>query len=401
MVLTVYSAADLLVAPGCPVCRYVAEASDRYLRWFALEGHARADVISTFCASLGPCARHARLLMRQPGAAIRLTMVYRYAVAAAGDALTGRAGPAVPCPGCAHEAAATARAVETLADGLNDGTASHRYRELGGVCLTHFAPVSARTRASATDWVCGTLQEAIDRSLGQPEWLAGSDPDTGVRRVLRQELPAAGADGSGACHICLAGARAERDVLARSADGTRYPDAAALPSPACGAHLADLAAGAADMLVPLRVQATALRAGLPSDSGSRSRIIALVRRGRRLRSGSCPVCAARQLARQVAAGEILTGLRAPDASHLPLLCARDLLTVRRQAGSAADGLMGSAAAVAASLVRDLTLEFEATTWTRRSTGTQATEPAAFRRAAVFLDGEVYGGCPPRPWAPGC
>ena len=33
-VLTLYTAADLLTGPGCPVCRYADEAGDRYLAWF-------------------------------------------------------------------------------------------------------------------------------------------------------------------------------------------------------------------------------------------------------------------------------------------------------------------------------------------------------------------------------
>jgi len=73
-VLTLCSAADLLTAPGCPVCRYATEASDRYLGWFALEGHAQSATIT------------------------RLTAVYRYVVTAAGDRLAGRHGPPAACP---------------------------------------------------------------------------------------------------------------------------------------------------------------------------------------------------------------------------------------------------------------------------------------------------------------
>ena len=82
-VLTLYSAADLLTGPGCPVCRYAGEAGDRYLAWFALEAHAEAVTITRLCASLGTCPRHTRRLMAQPGAAIRLTAVYRYVMEAA------------------------------------------------------------------------------------------------------------------------------------------------------------------------------------------------------------------------------------------------------------------------------------------------------------------------------
>jgi hypothetical protein len=38
--LVLGSVEDLLGQPGCAVCRHAAEASDRYLAWFALESHA-------------------------------------------------------------------------------------------------------------------------------------------------------------------------------------------------------------------------------------------------------------------------------------------------------------------------------------------------------------------------
>jgi AraC-like DNA-binding protein len=105
-VLTLYSAADLLTGPGCRVCRYADEAADRYLAWFALEAHAEAVTITRLCASLGMCPRHTRRLMGQPGAATRLTAVYRYVLEAARDRLAGRAVPLAACPGCEHDDAA-------------------------------------------------------------------------------------------------------------------------------------------------------------------------------------------------------------------------------------------------------------------------------------------------------
>ena len=54
-VLTLYTAADLLTAPGCPVCRYAGEADSRYLAWFALDAHADAVNITRLCKSLGMC----------------------------------------------------------------------------------------------------------------------------------------------------------------------------------------------------------------------------------------------------------------------------------------------------------------------------------------------------------
>jgi hypothetical protein len=68
-VLTVYTAADLLTGPGCPVCRYASEASDRYFAWFALEAHAQASTATRLSRALGMCPPHTRRLAA-PGVAV-------------------------------------------------------------------------------------------------------------------------------------------------------------------------------------------------------------------------------------------------------------------------------------------------------------------------------------------
>ena len=144
-VLTLSAAADLLTGPGCPVCCYAAEAADRYPAWFALEGHADAVTITRLCASLGMCPRRTRGLMCQPGAARRLTALYRYLVRAGRDRLTGRAARPASCPACEHDDGAASRALETLLDGLADGRVQDRCREVGGLCIPHLRAASART----------------------------------------------------------------------------------------------------------------------------------------------------------------------------------------------------------------------------------------------------------------
>jgi hypothetical protein len=123
-VLTLYTAADLLTGPGCPVCRYAGEAADRYLAWFAFEGHADAVTVTRLCASLGMCPCHTRALMRQPGAARRLTALYRYLMRAARDRLAGRTARTARCPGCEHDDGSAGRALDTLLEGLADGQVS-------------------------------------------------------------------------------------------------------------------------------------------------------------------------------------------------------------------------------------------------------------------------------------
>jgi hypothetical protein len=152
-VLTLYTAADLLTWPGCPVCRYAGEAADWYLAWFALEAHADATAITRLCSSLGMCPRHTRGLMSQPGAASRLTAVYRYVMEAARDRLSGRAARLGVCPACEHDDGAVGRALDTLFEGLAGNSVREHCRELGGLCIPHLTTASARrSRVVARLW---------------------------------------------------------------------------------------------------------------------------------------------------------------------------------------------------------------------------------------------------------
>src|SRR6266487_4534484 len=161
-VLTLYSAADLLTGPGCPVCRYAGEAGDRYLAWFALAAHAEAVTITRLCASLGTCPRHTRRLMAQPGAAIRLTAVYRYVMEAARDRLAGRVAPLAPCPACEHDDASAGRALDTLLDGLTGSSVRERYLELGGLCVPHLrAAAPARGQRGVVIWLAETMMATL------------------------------------------------------------------------------------------------------------------------------------------------------------------------------------------------------------------------------------------------
>jgi hypothetical protein len=237
-VLTVYTAADLLTGPGCPVCRYAGEAADRYLAWFALEGHADAVTVTRLCASLGMCARHTRGLMSQPGAARRLTALYRYLIRAARDRLAGRTARPGGCPGCEHDDAA-GRALDTLLDGLPDGQLRDRYRKLGGLCIPHLRAASARGNHQVLAWLAQTMTAAVTAGQAGPGWLAGPVGDADTRLVLRTALPTVALADSGACPACLAAGRSEHARLTRIARGSGrgQPDRRLL---LCTGHLGDL-----------------------------------------------------------------------------------------------------------------------------------------------------------------
>jgi hypothetical protein len=90
--------------------------------------------------------------------------------------------------------------------------------------------------------------------------------------------------------------------------------------------------------------------------------------------------------------------RTPPGGTSPLLCVRHVLAVRaaeRGPGRLAAELAGRQAGV---LLAELAEAFRKSTWQFRAES-QGPEAAAWLRAAAFLDGSVYGGCPP-PGAPG-
>ena len=238
-VLTLYTAADLLTGPGCPVCRYADESGDRYLAWFALEGHADASTITRLCSSLGMCPRHTRSLISQPGAARRLTAVYRYVMEAARDHLDGRAARPAVCPACRHDDAAAGRALDTLIEGLADDCVRERYRELGGLCLPHLGSATARAGHRLAAWLSQTVAGTVATWPTSAGWLARTDRDAEIRAVLRRATPASARPGSGVCPACLAAAHSEQSHLAPILRaGDRSPDCRLL---LCASHLSDLA----------------------------------------------------------------------------------------------------------------------------------------------------------------
>jgi hypothetical protein len=392
-VLTLYGASDLLTGPGCPVCRYAQEASDRYLAWFALEGHADTVTITRLCSSLGMCPRHTRGLMSQPGAAGRLTAVYRYVMEAARDRLSGRPGRPGRCPACGHDDGAAGRALDTLIDDLADDAVRERYRELGGLCLPHVRSASARGGHRLVGWLSHTAAVAVFVRPTAAGWLAGTDRDAEVRTVLRRATLASVRAGSGVCLACLAAGRAEQshlDRIGRVSD--RSPDRRLL---LCAGHLADLAivTGGRDVASMLAWQAGCLAAGPECADG----IVRLwSRRYPADGPGGCPVCLDAEHAAQRALEDFRVLVRGsqPARGGLVPLCVRHLLSLRALDRRAAVAAARGAVERAGTLIAELNEAFGKGTWARRHE-TRGPEMTAWRRAAAFLDGGVFCGSPPQ------
>jgi hypothetical protein len=389
-VVTLYDIADLLTGPGCPVCRYAAEAGDRYLARFALEAHGDAGTITGLCSSLGMCATHTRGLMSQPGAATRLTAVYRYLMMAAHDRLAaGRGGALAPCPACEHDQGAARRALLTVVDGLAEdrGQARERYREQGGLCLPHLRDAaSARGSRAVIRWLARVMLDGLAAGPAAGSTLAGRTGHDAVARArLRGMLPTAGQHSAGGCLACLAAAQAERDHLGRlpaSAGSDKPADARWL----CAIHLQDLALAGSSGGERVASEAAALA----------ERMVRLPPRwlpggGRAVRAAACAVCS-----EQAAAANQALRLAAERPTPRPLgdsLCVRHVLVLRaarRETGRAAEA---AAAKRASALAGELFEAFRKSTWTYRHQA-MGQEATAWQRAAAFLDGAVFAGCPP-------
>ena len=405
-VLALGSAAELLTRPGCPVCRYAAEASDRYLAWFALEAHADPVTITRLCASLGMCAGHTRLLMGQPGAAARLTAVYRYVLQAAREQLARRGRRLATCPACEHDAATGGRALEMLLDGMSEAGIRERYLELGGLCVPHVrAAAGVRGHRRAVAWLVQATAASVGGHRASLDMLAGRpDYDADERARLRAALPPEGHLPPGTCPACLTAARAELAALVRAGSGRR-PERAArdVPRPGlclCAGHLRDAALmGDGHVAALLGWQAECQAARL----ARRARPPAWRRGGnptRWLRRGpamddECPVCQARERA----AWQELQRCRVMPRAALPTrgsglaLCVRHVLALRTADPAAGQVAAGSAAQRAGVLIEELAEAFRKGTWAFRHES-QGPEVTAWRRAAAFLDGGVFGGGPP-------
>lgn len=418
--LALFGAADLLTLAGCPVCRYAAEADDRFLTWFALKAHGDHDMITRLRASLGLCPAHTRGLLSQPGADRRLTVVYRYLLQAGVTFLTDATFPRADCPACAHRAEAAARAVDVLLDGLEGHDLRERYRDRDGLCLPHLRDAVGRGKQRVAGWLAGEATARLAARRPGLAMLAGqADADADVRARLRAALPPASSvparPGSDeVCRVCLTAAQAERDVLvraagraARGAGGGRRADRSG--NGLCPAHLQETcsglahgqvrAAGVDRMLARQAGLAVTWLGQVNTTAGPLAVFSALARRrrgsGEPAGSGACQPCRARHDSAGLSVRRLAEELT-PQARDgpAPMLCLRHVLSLRREHPRAAAPVVRMALRRTEALLAELEEAFRKQTWAHRHAARGA-EMTAWRRAAALVDGRVYGGGPIR------
>lgn len=390
--LALFGAEDLLRPDGCPVCCYVAEAGDRFLGWFALEGHADADMITRLCGSLGFCPVHTRGMLVQPGAAGRMTAVYTYLLRTAARYVAEGTSPSGSCLPCARDAEASDRALETLLTGLREADLRDRYRDSHGLCLPHLRAAVPHAGNRLAIWLAGDMRSRLAAGPPSLALLAGDrDPDADVRARLRASLPVASpaALEGDVCAACRATSLRERDAIDHLAAATGPPPCL------CPAHLRDACANpaAATLLARQNERAEAWLASPSAGSGGAFRRLAVRRHRPHGDEGRdrCPGC--------LAAGPTAW---APGARHAvsrpgqqPVLCLRHVLALRRSDPPTAAPFVLVAARRTDSVLRELEESFRKRAWAHRDEP-RGREMTAWQRAAAFVDGRVYGGGPPVP-----
>lgn len=415
--LALYGAEDLLTRQGCPVCHYEAGVDDRFLAWFALEGHDDASMITRLCESLGLCPRHTRGSLAQPGADARLTPVYRYLLQAARKRLTSGRPPRMGCPACARDAEGAARALGTLLTGLREVQVRDRYRALGGLCIPHLRAAARQTRRRDAAWIAEVMRSRLVSGQTSLAVFAGeADPDAEVRAQLRAGLsmvePPAAVPGDSCpvvCVVCRAAAEVEGDCLARITGKAAHQEAGSIHAcRLCAAHLQDTwaqsgavrADAAASMrglsdgfLASLREDATSWLAEVAS-AGNGIAVMNLLSRRRVLPRGGpaqCPVCRAAQSA----AEQYLRMLSTAPRRGEPAVCVRHVFSLRELDSGAGEAAARAVIGRVDELSAGLQEAFRKRTWAHRHEA-RGHEMSAWKRAAAIIDGRVYGGGPPAP-----
>jgi hypothetical protein len=364
--LALFGAEDLLRPDGCPVCRYVAEAGDRFLGWFALEAHADADMITQMCRSLGFCAVHTIGLLGQPGADGRMTAVYTYLLRAAARYLAEETSPAGPCLGCTRDAEATERALDTLLADLREPDVRDRYRATHALCLPHLRTGARRSGRRLAAWLADEMLTRL--SAGRPDLaLLAGDP---------APLPSAR---SNICRACVMAHRLERDAANdlgfRSAGAVRGGPAARL----CPAHLREACTGPGTATM-LAAETERALAWLAATASPPARFAKLPSRARR-RGDGCPVCQSAGPAGDQAVRALHT---APDQ---PQMCLRHVIALRERDPRGAEPFIRSAADRTRALLAELEEAARKRSWQHRQEP-RGPEMTAWRRATTLVDGRI-------------
>ncbi|MBN1287046.1 MAG: hypothetical protein JXB47_16720 [Anaerolineae bacterium] len=180
----IYDLREACSGPGCPVCvlvnREVERYFDRLLYSQVVDIDARAGIRSAW----GYCNRHAYMLLRDPGGAVGIAVIYEDVMKNLVRALdaaewqTGRftrkgatrlvekLAPKQECPACAHQAQEEYFYMKALIQGLEEGSLVEPLAQSRGLCLRHLRLALDGSRDRAVFETLVRIQRKIWQELG-------------------------------------------------------------------------------------------------------------------------------------------------------------------------------------------------------------------------------------------
>jgi len=160
-----YELLEAQAKAGCPICRLVYKATDRYLDSLLYEAVLDPAVRAKTKSAQGFCARHVEMLGNRPGRALGIALIYRDIIRAAVDSARdgmsaaagkpnsllrkGKAGERIArslphrqaCPACLIGAEAEHNYVTLMLTHIEDPEFQQSYAEGEGLCYEHLLAV--------------------------------------------------------------------------------------------------------------------------------------------------------------------------------------------------------------------------------------------------------------------
>ncbi len=174
---------DAQAQSGCPICRLVFKACDRFLDAILYEATLDPKVRLELKHSHGFCPEHVEMMRAKPGRALGAALIYRDALRMLAETLAGMPGqrrslrerlglkgarlsvsalePTQPCPACKIKESATADYVGLLLAHLDDEEMFAAYASGDGLCLPHLR--QAVTASSSQDMLRRLLEPQVAR----------------------------------------------------------------------------------------------------------------------------------------------------------------------------------------------------------------------------------------------
>jgi hypothetical protein len=173
---------QFLAQPGCAICRYAAQAEQRYFDTLLYERVLSPAVAQRMRASNGLCGRHLETLLawRNP---LATAILYQYVLQEHRQELArwrhsprgrpplhrgGKAPIGRHCPACEAEGEAEERACDVLAAGLDSGSLRAAWEASAGLCWPHFTATRPRCRGGRAS-LDAVEAEALDRLAADVE----------------------------------------------------------------------------------------------------------------------------------------------------------------------------------------------------------------------------------------